>query len=73
MPIFRVKSVNIYTGQFFLHRHVGVCDKYQVCTGPSDYDDNNYDFDDDEVDNDDGHNGDIDKDDENDDAYADDD
>ena len=40
---------------------------------PSDYDDNNYDYDDDEVDNDDGHNGDIDKDDENDDAYADDD
>ena len=24
-------SVKIYTGQFFLHRHVcGVCDKYQV-------------------------------------------
>ena len=31
MPIFRVKSVKIYTGQFFLHRHVcGVCDKYQI-------------------------------------------
>ena len=40
---------------------------------PSDYDDTNYDFDDDEVDKDDGHNGDIDKNDENDDAYADDD
>ena len=39
---------------------------------PSDYDDNNYDYDD-EVHNDDGHNGDIDKNDENDDAYADDD
>ena len=32
MPIFGVKSVKIYTGQFFLHRHVcGVCDKYEVC------------------------------------------
>ena len=40
---------------------------------PSDYDDNNHDYDDDGVHNDDGHNGDIDKDDENDDAYADDD
>ena len=28
-PLFRVKSVKIYTGQFFLHRHVcGVCDKH---------------------------------------------
>ena len=32
MPIFCVKSVKIYTGQFFLHRYVcGVCDKYEVC------------------------------------------
>ena len=31
MPIFRVNSVKIYTGQKNLHRHVcGVCDKYQV-------------------------------------------
>ena len=37
MPIFRVKSVKIYTGQKNLHEHVrGVRDKYQVClTGMS--------------------------------------
>ena len=32
MPIFRVKSVKIYTGQKNLHEYVrGVHDKYQVC------------------------------------------
>ena len=32
MPIFRVKSVKIYTGQKNLHGHVrGVRDKYEVC------------------------------------------
>ena len=31
MPIFRVKSVKIYTGQFFYTDTVcGVCDKYEV-------------------------------------------
>ena len=33
MPIFRVKSVKIYTGQKNLHEYVrGVRDKYEVCT-----------------------------------------
>ena len=32
MPIFRVKSVKIYTGQKNLHEHArGARDKYQVC------------------------------------------
>ena len=32
LPIFRVKSVKIYTGQFFFYKDTvcGVCDKYQV-------------------------------------------
>ena len=34
LPIFRVKSVKIYTGQKNLHEHVrGVRDKYQVWSG----------------------------------------
>ena len=33
MPIFRVKSVKIYTGQKNLHEYIrAVRDKYQVCT-----------------------------------------
>ena len=33
MPIFRVKSVKIYTGQKNLHRYSrGFCDKYEVCS-----------------------------------------
>ena len=33
MPIFRVKSVKIYTGQKKLHGHVrGDRDKYEVCS-----------------------------------------
>ena len=32
MPIFRVKSVKMYTGQKNLHRYIrGIRDKYQVC------------------------------------------
>ena len=32
LPIFRVKSVKIYTGQKKLHEYIhGVRDKYQVC------------------------------------------
>ena len=32
MPIFRVKSIKIYTGQKKLHEYVrGVRDKYEVC------------------------------------------
>ena len=32
MPVFRVKSVKIYTGQKNLHEYTrGVRDKYQVC------------------------------------------
>ena len=32
MPIFRVKSVKIYTGQKNLHEYIrGVRDKYEVC------------------------------------------
>ena len=33
MPIVRVKSVKIYTGQKILHMHArGARDKYQVCS-----------------------------------------
>ena len=36
MPILRVKSVKIYTGQKNLHEYVrGVRDKYQVCSPSS--------------------------------------
>ncbi len=35
LPIFRVKSVKIYTGQKNLHEYIrGVRDKYAVCFGP---------------------------------------
>ena len=37
MPIFRVKSVKIYTGQlfFYIDTVCGVCDKYEVCMEPA--------------------------------------